>query len=116
MNKITDQAMDKVLKLALEKKYDEMMDELENLPPRALYGLAKLMIAKMGEDYFGGFLDIMSGHGVDEGITAENEVSEEQVERWKWLNSTKREREYFMSIDEENMTAQDWFDFRATDF
>lgn len=116
MNQITDQAMDRVLKLAVEKQYDKMMDELENLPPRALYVLAKLMIAKMGEEYFGDFLDIMSGHGVDAGITVENEVSEEQVERYKWLNSTKREREYLMSIGEENMTAQDWFDLRATDF
>ena len=111
MNKITDQAIDKIYELAIGKKYDEMMDELEKLPRRAVDVLIRKMIAEKGEDYTDKFFyDTMEGFG------EENDVSIEQLERWKWLNSTQREREYLMSISEEDMTDQDWFDLRATDF
>lgn len=111
MNKITNQAIDKIYDLAISRKYDEMMDELEKLPRRAVDALIKKMILGKGEDYTDVFFnETMFGYG------DKREVSEEQVKRWKWLNSTQREREYLMSINEEDMTDQDWADLRATDF
>ena len=111
MNKITDQVIDKIYDLAIGKKYDEMMDELEKLPRRAVDVLIRKMIAEKGEDYTDKFFyDTMEGFG------EENDVSIEQIERWNWLNSSQREREYLMSINEEDMTDQDWSDLRATDF
>lgn len=86
--------------LAASGQYDELMDELEKMPPRMLMRFAHAF-AKTGKDPFEDLVD---------------HFSEEQRKRFHWLDSSERARKYFSKIPDEEMTKEDWFDLRATDF
>lgn len=86
--------------LALKKKYDLVLDELEKMPPRALIE----------------FADEFRKHNKYAGSEFLDHLSDEQYDRFKQLGSTQRERNYLMSIPDEKKTEQDWADLRATDF
>lgn len=93
--------LDALVQLIAENKYDEWLDALENEPPRVVLDSIHAAAEK----------------GID--TLSFTEILQEDKERYKrlcWLVSTEREREYFMAIPDEEMTDQDWFDFRATDF
>lgn len=85
---------------AINKNYDLVLNELEKLPPRAINEFAE-EFRKHKKEAGSDFLD---------------QLSDEQYDRFRELSSTQRERDYFMSIPDEEMTDQDWADLRATDF
>jgi len=43
-------------------------------------------------------------------------MNDTELEKFKHLMSSEREREYLMAIPEEEMTDQDWLDLRSCDF
>lgn len=93
--------IDVLVQLIAEKKYDEWLDALEKEAPRAINQC----------------LDEAAKKGLDIGDFTEQICdNDERYKRLRWLGSTQREREYFMSIPDEEMTHQDWLDFRACDF
>ena len=40
----------------------------------------------------------------------------QRVKTWNWLSSAERQREYIMSIPEQDLTQQDFADLKGTDF
>lgn len=92
--------IEKLFELADAGSYDELMDALEAMPPRMLMRFAE-SFEKKGKNIFEDLID---------------DFTEAQKERMHWLGSSEREREYLMSIPDEEMTDEDWFDLRATDF
>lgn len=93
--------IDVLVQLIAKKKYDEWLDALEKEPPRAIQQSINAAAEKG--------IDTLS-------FTEQILDNEERYKRIRWLGSTQREREYFMSIPDEEMTHQDWLDFRACDF
>lgn len=92
--------MNELIEMALSGRYDEMLDILEKMPPRMLDRFCNLF-CKDGHDVY---------------YDLEEHFTDKQLEKFKWLASTERAREYLMAIPDEKMTDQDWFDLRATDF
>lgn len=89
-----------IIDMAVDQKYDELIEELEKLPPRS----------------FTAFYKAFSDTGKDLYYDLEEKLTEEQRKKFRWLGSSEREREYLLSIPEGEMTEQDWFDLKTTDF
>lgn len=92
--------MSEIVKLALDGKYDEAISQIKELPPRAV----------------GEFIDGVQDKGGDFVEDFLMHLSDEQLKTWRWLESSKRESEYFLSLPYESLTEQDLADLRATDF
>ena len=43
-------------------------------------------------------------------------LTDTELEKFKYLMSSERERKYLMAIPEEEMTDQDWLNLRSCDF
>ena len=43
-------------------------------------------------------------------------LTDEQRKRLHWLSSSEREKEYLLSLPEEDMTEQNWNDLKSCDF
>lgn len=92
--------MSDVIKLTLDHKYDEVLVKIKELPPRAIYEFIE-EFEDGGKDFVEDFLI---------------HLSKDQLKTWHWLSSAEREREYIMSIPEQDLTQQDLADLRGTDF
>lgn len=89
-----------IVKLALGGKYDKVLDEIKELPPKAI-GEFIDEIQKEGKDFINDFL---------------MHLSDDQLKTWRWLSSAEREHEYILSIPDEELTQQDLADLKGTDF
>lgn len=92
--------MSKIVKFALNGEYDEVISQIKELPPKSV----------------GEFIDAIQDEGKDFIEDFLIHLSEEQLKTWHWLSSAEREREYIMSIPEQDLTQQDLADLRGTDF
>lgn len=95
----------KVEKMSINELYEKgeyvkVLEALEKLPPRDFKELF-ISLVNTYEDVF----EVLNMN-----------LSEEQWKKLLWLDSSEREREYLLSIPEEEMTEQDWNDLRACDF
>lgn len=89
-------------KLYEERKIDDLIDDLEKLPPRCV----------------GEFLSYVrkKGHTDWEEVFVPGHMTEEQYERFKYLQSSERTVKYFSLLkNDDAMTDQDWEDLRAAD-
>ena len=92
--------MSEIIELALDGEYDEVISQIKELPPKAV----------------GEFIDGIQDKGKDFITYFLMHLSDEQLKTWHWLSSAEREREYIMSIPEQELTQQDLADLKGTDF
>lgn len=89
-------------KLYESGKIDELIDELEKLPPR----------------YVNKFLEYIrkKGHTDWEEAIFPGRMTKEQYNRFRYLMSSERTVRYFTTLaNDDAMTDQDWEDLRAAD-
>lgn len=95
--------MDKVKELFLKKEYSKMLDVLEMLSPKdfrsTFVALANSRYEEAKEDVF----EILHDN-----------LTKEEWQRFKGLDSSEREREYILS--KEVLSDEDYQDLRACDF
>ena len=89
---------DYVVQLLVENRWDDAFDYLEKERPW-------LLDISLGE-----FCRRTGCEGIDDLMRPE------QIQRYKWLESSKRRVDYYMQIPDEEMTDEDWADLRASDF
>lgn len=92
--------MSEIVNLALDGEYDEVISQVKELPPKAV----------------GEFIDGIQDKGKDFITYFLMHLSDDQLKTWHWLSSAEREREYIMSIPEQDLTQQDLADLKGTDF
>ena len=92
--------MSEIIELALDGEYDEVISQIKELPPKAV----------------GEFIDGIQDKGKDFITYFLMHLSDDQLKTWHWLSSAEREREYIMSIPEQDLTQQDLADLKGTDF
>lgn len=76
-------------------KWDEVFDVLENEPPRMYDTFMREYILKHNNGEYPDFDDRLQ-------------------ERSRWLDSSERRTEYYNNIPEDEMTDEDWDDFKAS--
>ncbi len=87
---------DKIIQLAIQKKWDEVFELLEKEPPRAFDECMREYCIRTECDDFG------------------DDFTEEQHKKYKWLDSSERRIEYYNKLSDEEMTAEDWKDLKAS--
>lgn len=91
-----DELIEKIVQLAIENKWDEVFNILEKEPPHVFDRALHEYCIRTACDTFG-----------------EN-LTDGQSERCRWLDSSERRIEYYNSIPEDEMTDEDWADFKAS--
>lgn len=99
-NRGDDMKVSEIVKLAVNGEYDKVITEIKELPPKAI----------------GEFIDVMQNEGKDFITDFLMYLSDDQLKTWNWLSSAERQREYIMSIPEQDLTQQDFADLKGTDF
>lgn len=90
--------MDKLIELAVNQEWDKLFDILEKESPRLFDEVMHNFITKQNKGNF----------DPDELFT------KEQKERYRWLESSNRRVEYYNTLSDEDMTDDDWADFKAS--
>ncbi len=90
---------------AKRENFSASLEEMEKLPPRAMNDFCRM------------YLDWLQKSVENADISdLYNKMSDDEVEKFKYLGSSERERKYLMSIPEEEMIDQDWMDLKSCDF
>ena len=84
-------------------KYIELLQLLEEMTPRTY---SEVFVYLVNSQYEEKRIEVFE-------VLFDN-LSTEQYKKLRWLGSS--EREYLMSIPEDELTDQDWADLRACDF
>ena len=89
-----------IVQLAVQGMIEQSLNELSKLHPRKI---SEFIVAFQNgqKDFVDDFLMLLS---------------DDQRKEWNWLASSERERKYFLSIPDDQLTEQDWFDFKGCDF
>ncbi|MBE5851175.1 MAG: hypothetical protein E7298_13750 [Lachnospiraceae bacterium] len=90
--------LDTMMELAKNHEWDDLFDILEKHSPHVFDWVMHTFITKYNKGDF----------DIDELFT------KEQAERFRWLESSARRVEYYNTISDEDMTEDDWADFKAS--
>ena len=90
--------MEDLIKLAIEGNWSELFDRLENESPHVFDKVIHNFIINHNNGEF----------------DSKTLFTPEQYEKYRWLGSSKRRIEYYNKIPDEEMTADDWFDLKAS--
>nr|DAI90248.1 MAG TPA: hypothetical protein [Caudoviricetes sp.] len=95
-----------IVKLYEEKKYKAMLQLFETLEPEVF---REVFVEFVNEQYEQNKIDVFD--------VLANNLSEEDWEKFLWLDSSEREKKYLMNIAKtRELTAEELADLRACDF
>lgn len=89
-----------IVQLAVQGKFEQSLIELSKQHPRKANEFV-ILFQNEQKDFVDDFLMLLS---------------DDQRKEWDWLASSEREQKYFLSIPDDQLIKQDWFDFRSCDF
>ena len=90
---------------AKRENFVAALDELEKLPPKAVNDFCRI--------YFDWLQDLVEDADISD---LYDKMEDAEIEKFKYLMSSERERKYLMSIPEEEVTDRDWLNLRSCDF
>lgn len=90
---------------AKRENFTAVLEELEKLPPKAVNDFCEMYLEWL--QHFVKDADISDLY---------EKMNDTEIEKFKYLMSSERERKYLMTIPEEEMTDQDWLNLRSCDF
>ncbi len=90
--------LDTIKILAQNHEWDDLFNILEKQSPHVFDWIIHTFITEYNKGKF----------DIDELFTAE------QAKRFRWLDSSARRVEYYNTLSDEDMTDDDWADFKAS--
>lgn len=78
--------------------------------------LESITIPKEFQNVYTTWLNDSFGGEQDKWDEYYDSLTDEQRKRLHWLSSSEREKEYLLSLPEEDMTEQNWNDLKSCDF
>ena len=97
--------VENAVEYAKRENFSAALTELEKLPPKALNYFC--------EAYFEWLQNFIKDADISD---LYEKMTDTEIEKFKYLMSSEREREFLLNIPEEEMTDQDWLNLRSCDF
>ncbi len=93
-------SIEKIYAMAIEGKHEDVLLELEKQPPTVM----KHFFAEFVKDKKDLFVDFY------------DKLTDEQQEKFKWLESSERMQKYLMTVSDDDISDELWNESKACDF